>query len=217
LRIRPLTPEDLINIPARFQRNVLSTAAYAPNQVTVRHETKQNFTFDHVFGQECSQKEVYEHKESRKIRLVVLGKELALRIGRIGSGLEGLISIGADDGQLDSEPFAIRTGRFWLVLCTSSKTHTMGTSNDFTSPPESMGIIPRAMTSLFSAINSVQYKQRKFSMRVSFVEFYNEDLIDLLSEGSEEDKPQLLIREDPSGSISLSGLQEIKVNSVTAD
>ncbi|CAG8704411.1 17982_t:CDS:2, partial [Racocetra persica] len=182
LRIRPLTPEDLINIPARFQRNVLSTAAYAPNQVTVRHEKKQNFTFDYVFGQECNQKEVYERAIKKMVDKFLDGFNVTiLAYGQTSSG----------------------------------KTHTMGTSNDFTSPPESMGIIPRAMTSLFSAINSVQYKQRKFSMRVSFVELYNEDLIDLLSEGSDEDKPQLLIREDPSGSISLSGLQEIKVNSVS--
>ncbi|CAG8663798.1 3210_t:CDS:2, partial [Scutellospora calospora] len=62
--------------------------------------------------------------------------------------------------------------------------------------------------------NSTQYKLRKLSMKVSFVELYNEDLIDLLSESNDENKPQLLIREDSKGSIILSGLQEIKVNSV---
>ncbi|CAG8455007.1 1405_t:CDS:2 [Dentiscutata heterogama] len=158
LRIRPLTSEDLINIPIRFQRNVLSTAA-----------------------QECNQKEVYERCVTKMVDKFLDGFNVTiLAYGQTSSG----------------------------------KTHTMGTSNDFTSPTESKGIIPRAMDTLFSAVNSARYKSQKFSMRVSFVELYNEDLIDLLAEANDEDKPQVLIRENSNGSISLSGLQEIKVNSV---
>jgi hypothetical protein len=52
-------------------------------------------------------------------------------------------------------------------------------------------------------------------MKVSFVEIYNEDLNDLLIDNDdEENRPQLLIREDSKGNIIWSGLQEIKVNSV---
>ncbi|CAG8494623.1 40522_t:CDS:2, partial [Gigaspora margarita] len=183
LRIRPLTSEDLINIPTRFQKNVLSTAAYAPNQVTIQHEKKHNFTFDYVFGQGCNQKEVYERAVKKMLDKFLDGFNVTiLAYGQTSSG----------------------------------KTHTMGTSNDITSSAESVGIIPRAMATLFSAVNSTQYKSRKLSMRVSFVELYNEDLIDLLADSNNdnEDKPQLLIREDSNGSISLSGLQEIKVNTV---
>ncbi|CAG8497372.1 9825_t:CDS:2, partial [Gigaspora rosea] len=161
LRIRPLTSEDLINIPTRFQKNVLSTAAYAPNQVTIQHEKKHNFTFDYVFGQGCNQKEVYERAVKKML-----------------------------DKFLDA-----------YGQTSSGKTHTMGTSNDMTSSAESVGIIPRAMATLFSAVNSTQYKSRKLSMKVSFVELYNEDLIDLLADSNNdnEDKPQLLIREDSNG------------------
>ncbi|CAJ0750488.1 11441_t:CDS:2, partial [Entrophospora sp. SA101] len=59
------------------------------------------------------------------------------------------------------------------------------------------------------------YKNRKCTVKVSFVELYNEDLIDLLSEENDgENKPQLMIREDSKGNIIWSGLQEIKVTSV---
>lgn len=52
-------------------------------------------------------------------------------------------------------------------------------------------------------------------MKVSFIEIYNEDLNDLLNDtDDDENKPQLLIREDSKGNIIWSGLQEIKVNSV---
>ncbi|CAG8467879.1 1610_t:CDS:2 [Dentiscutata erythropus] len=181
LRIRPLTSEDLINIPIRFQRNILSTAAYAPNQVSIQHEKKHNFSFDYVFRQECNQKEVYERCVTKMVDKFLDGFNVTiLAYGQTSSG----------------------------------KTHTMGTSNDITFPTESRGIIPRAMDTLFSAVNSARYKSQKFSMRVSFVELYNEDLIDLLAECNDEDKPQVLIRENSNGSISLSGLQEIKVNSV---
>src|SRR5439155_25414445 len=90
----------------------------------------------------------------------------------------------------------------------------MGTADNSSIPPESKGIIPRAMDTLFKSINSSHYKTRKFSLKVSFVELYNEDLIDLLGEGSGDLRPQVMIREDTKGNILWSGLQEIRVNSV---
>ncbi|CAG8455777.1 7014_t:CDS:2 [Funneliformis mosseae] len=90
----------------------------------------------------------------------------------------------------------------------------MGTSDNVSSDPESRGIIPRALYTLFSYINSTQFKSRKITIKVSFIEIYNEDLIDLLAEGDDENKPQVMIREDSKGNIIWSGLQEIKVNSV---
>ncbi|CAG8686928.1 2076_t:CDS:2, partial [Scutellospora calospora] len=96
----------------------------------------------------------------------------------------------------------------------SGKTYTMGTSDSTEISAEQKGIIPRAMKTLFDIINSLQYKSRKFQFKVSFIEIYNEDLIDLLGEGEGENKPQVTIREDSKGHILWSGLQEIKVNSV---
>ncbi|RIB19736.1 P-loop containing nucleoside triphosphate hydrolase protein [Gigaspora rosea] len=92
----------------------------------------------------------------------------------------------------------------------SGKTYTMGTSDSSKIPADQKGIVPRAMRSLFDIINSPQYKSRKFQIKVSFIEIYNEDLIDLLGEG---EGPQVTIREDSKGHILWSGLQEIKVNS----
>ncbi|CAG8564309.1 31971_t:CDS:2 [Gigaspora margarita] len=93
------------------------------------------------------------------------------------------------------------------------KTYTMGTSDSSKIPADQKGIVPRAMRSLFDNINSPQYKSRKFQIKVSFIEIYNEDLIDLLGEGEGESRPQVTIREDSKGHILWSGLQEIKVNS----
>ncbi|CAG8781714.1 16516_t:CDS:2, partial [Cetraspora pellucida] len=177
LRIRPLTAEDLVNLPTRFQRNVLSTTLFAPNQVTVLGEKKQTFTFDHVFGPESSQRDIYDRCIKSMVDKFLEGFNVTiLAYGQTSSG----------------------------------KTHTMGTADSLSSLPESRGIIPRSMATLFSYINSAQYKNRKFTMKVSFVEIYNEDLIDLLAECDDECKPQVLIREDSKGNIIWSGLQEIK-------
>ena len=96
----------------------------------------------------------------------------------------------------------------------SGKTHTMGTSDNFSIPSESKGIIPRAMATLFTFMNSTQYKTRNFSIKISFVEIYNEELIDLLGEQIDESRPQVMVRDDSKWNILWSGLQEIKVNNV---
>ncbi|CAG8763472.1 7566_t:CDS:2, partial [Racocetra persica] len=181
LRIRPLTDEDLATLPTRFQRQVLSTPPHTPNQVVVAGEKKQFFTFDHVFGPETSQNEIYERAVFKLIDKFIEGYNVTiLAYGQTSSG----------------------------------KTYTMGTSDSTVVPIDQKGIIPRAMQSLFEILTSPQYKSRKFQIKVSFIEIYNEDLIDLLGEGDEESRPQVMIREDSKGHILWSGLQEIKVNSV---
>ncbi|CAG8605129.1 2104_t:CDS:2, partial [Dentiscutata heterogama] len=96
----------------------------------------------------------------------------------------------------------------------SGKTHTMGTADNSSISLDSKGIIPRAMETLFSSMNSLQCKNQKFSIKVSFIEIYNEDLIDLLGEGDMESRSQVTIREDSKGNILWNGLQEINVNGV---
>lgn len=90
----------------------------------------------------------------------------------------------------------------------------MGTSDNESVPLESKGIVPRAMASLFEKIKSDQYKTSKFTIKVSFIEIHNEDLIDLLGQGDEDERPPVTIREDAKGNIYWTGLQEVKVNSV---
>lgn len=75
-----------------------------------------------------------------------------------------------------------------------------------------MGIIPRALSHLFEDLRSMDCE---FSMRVSYLELYNEELSDLLSSS---DVTPIRIFEDPNkkGSIIVQGLEELPVHS-TAD
>nr|XP_038040205.1 chromosome-associated kinesin KIF4A isoform X2 [Anas platyrhynchos] len=91
----------------------------------------------------------------------------------------------------------------------SGKTYSMGGA--YTASQEhdpSVGIIPRVIKLLF------QEKERRqdweFVLKVSYLEIYNEDILDLLSP-SRERSSQISIREDPKEGIKIIGLTERSV------
>nr|KAJ3418989.1 kinesin motor protein cin8 [Polyrhizophydium stewartii] len=91
----------------------------------------------------------------------------------------------------------------------TGKTYTMEGDLASEYSPDA-GIIPRALYSLFDTLDS---EKAEYSVRVSFVELYNEEIKDLLS--SDEDKKGLKLFEDSSrkGSVIIQGLEEILVKS----
>lgn len=121
----------------------------------------------------------------------------------------------------------------------SGKTYTMGTAQhgDDADDIQNEGIIPRAMSLLFETLdrtnapnlsNGRSKLERKFrplsvasalddmrrnksSIKVSFVEIYNEDLIDLLNPTPLSERPSVSIREDSKGQIYWSGVRELAV------
>lgn len=89
----------------------------------------------------------------------------------------------------------------------SGKTHTMGTAFDG-SLDENVGVIPRAMHDIFERINQ-RSAEFDFVIKCSFMELYQEQLFDLLSEKS-RDECVIDMREDKSG-IVMVGLTEKEV------
>lgn len=53
----------------------------------------------------------------------------------------------------------------------------------------------------------------KFTVKVSFIEIYNEDLHDLLNSAPIEESPPITIREDTKGRIYWTGVKEVLVHS----
>lgn len=104
----------------------------------------------------------------------------------------------------------------------SGKTYTMGTGLEGLDEM-TMGIIPRAVRYLIGRLErlfapgAAQDPQEQFcEMYVSFLELYNEEIIDLLNASSQDrvdrsQRPVLAIREDPSGSICIAGIREERV------
>nr|XP_048291420.1 chromosome-associated kinesin KIF4-like [Myodes glareolus] len=98
----------------------------------------------------------------------------------------------------------------------SGKTYSMGGVYAAEQGHEStIGIIPRVIQLLFKEIN--KKSDFEFTLKVSYLEIYNEEIVDLLCPSHE--KTQINIREDPKEGIKLVGLSEktVLVASDTVD
>ncbi|NXN17949.1 KIF4 protein, partial [Indicator maculatus] len=92
----------------------------------------------------------------------------------------------------------------------SGKTFSMGgayTANQEHEP--SVGVIPRVIKLLFK--EKEQRQEWEFVLKVSYLEIYNEDILDLLCPSRE--RSPISIREDPKQGIKIVGLTERKVSS----
>lgn len=143
----------------------------------------KKYTFDRVFGVTSKQSEVYNQVVKPVVLEVIEGYNCTIfAYGQTGTG----------------------------------KTHTMegdwvGVSeNQSWDADQKVGVIPRSVAHLFTALNSIS--SCDYSVKISFIELYNEELTDLLSESSNEND-KLRIYEDPArkGSVMIPGLEEIVV------
>lgn len=91
----------------------------------------------------------------------------------------------------------------------TGKTHTM--EGELTSDvnSEMAGVIPRAVNTIFEDLHA---RETEYSVKVSFLELYNEELSDLLAD--DNDKKDLRIFEDVSGKkgMLVSNLEEVNCN-----
>ncbi|XP_011138995.1 kinesin-like protein Klp61F isoform X2 [Harpegnathos saltator] len=96
----------------------------------------------------------------------------------------------------------------------TGKTFTMeGVSNDPTlhwQSDTSAGIIPRALSHLFDELRLLEVQE--FTVRVSFLELYNEELFDLLSPSDDASKIRLYEDATRKGSVIIHGLEEVTVH-----
>lgn len=62
-------------------------------------------------------------------------------------------------------------------------------------------------------IATTNEKSTRYTVLVSFIEIYNEELIDLLNPAPPTERTPVTIREDPKGHIIWTGLKEVSVSS----
>jgi hypothetical protein len=72
------------------------------------------------------------------------------------------------------------------------------------------GIIPKAIRHIFSFFDNAE-KEKKFLVRCSYLEIYNEQILDLLSKNHSQN---LAIKEDPNKGIYVKDLTNVIVKSV---
>lgn len=85
---------------------------------------------------------------------------------------------------------------------------------DPTDAHNGMGIIPRAVASIFTRAQELRSERAggwQYSIKGSFIELYNEDLIDLLVDETNGARRDVQIREDKDGHIIWGGLREVSV------
>ena len=179
VRCRPLKGTEKKNVidvlPER--REVRINESKNSNE---RYNSK-TFTFDHTFGVDTNQIEVYRAVVEPLIEQVVMGYNCTVfAYGQTGTGktytMEGERSKEDDVCSWEDDPTA--------------------------------GIIPRALHQLFETLST---ESTEHTVRVSFLELYNEELYDLLS--PLDDTTKLKIFEDTTkkGSVIVGGLEEITV------
>lgn len=89
---------------------------------------------------------------------------------------------------------------------------------DPSDPQNGMGIIPRAVSTIFARANQTRDERAgawNYSIKGSFIEIYNEDLIDLLSYDDLGGRREVQIREDKDGTIIWGGLREVSVRNAS--
>ncbi|KAI9596415.1 P-loop containing nucleoside triphosphate hydrolase protein [Syncephalis fuscata] len=166
------------NLPAE----VLSLSPNLPRVTVVPYQ--RHFTYDHIFGPDTSQQDVFNDCVSRLMDKFLDGYNATiLAYGQTSSGKTFTMGTGLGEGYADSE--------------------------------NTRGIVPRAAAFLFNYLHKMPSNAFKYQVQVSFLEIYNEDLIDLLSITS-RDGPRntVTIREDTRGNIIWTGIRERRVNSM---
>ncbi|KAJ2745162.1 hypothetical protein GGI20_002387 [Coemansia sp. BCRC 34301] len=88
----------------------------------------------------------------------------------------------------------------------SGKTYTMGTESD-----DGSGVVPRALRWLFAWWGG-QDAARRGSVHISFLEVYNDELIDLVAQTQGRGvRPPVFVREDAKGHVVWTGVKEVAV------
>ncbi|KAF7295561.1 Kinesin-domain-containing protein [Mycena indigotica] len=201
LRIRPPTHQDSTSIPTRFQRSVIhatSSTSVSVDPVTgpttggpapaassasaAAAGKKQVFSFDQVHGPPATQHEMFTSTALPLISRFVEGFNCTiLAYGQTSSG----------------------------------KTHTMtgiDLDADPSDPNNGMGIIPRSISKIFQTARQLRDERAgawTYNIKSSYIEIYNEDLIDLLTDDT--GRREVQIREDKDGHIIWGGLREVPV------
>ncbi|KIJ44279.1 hypothetical protein M422DRAFT_168492, partial [Sphaerobolus stellatus SS14] len=203
VRIRPTTSHDTISIPARFQRTVVQASTpttvqvdsttSAPNSAAANGGAqvppssagptkKQYFTFDQVHPPSTSQHTLFQTTAEPVVSRFLQGFNCTiLAYGQTSSGKTYSMT-GVD---LDGDP---------------------------SDPNNGMGIIPRSVAKIFEQARQIKQERGTnwtYTLKGSYIEIYNEDLIDLLAE--ESVKRDVQIREDKDGHIIWGGLREVSV------
>ncbi|OQR99117.1 kinesin [Thraustotheca clavata] len=162
VRVRPLNEREKAS-----PRPSAVSVATKTHQVTVR---KKTYTFDRVFGQYATQKDIFKGIVQSVVDEALAGYNCTIfAYGQTGTG----------------------------------KTHTI--QGSLSPHDENAGIIPRCVNYIFEKL---QATKSEYSVRVSYLQLYNEELIDLLGE-NKKGKQLKLLENANRGGVYCHNLEEV--------
>ncbi|KAI8329078.1 P-loop containing nucleoside triphosphate hydrolase protein [Chlamydoabsidia padenii] len=239
VRIRPLSDKD--RSQPRFAHATNDDVLQAhENTVVISPPHNKIFTFDHVFGPQTQQADIFAALGQKSIRKFVEGYNVTmLAYGQTSSGKTYTVGTAHHTGRYHPEQEGIVPRAMALlfdllhqndtrptspVASLSASSSVDGTSTTTTTKGRlrpvsriSYSSFNNTSTSTSSSTsstssNSGHNNKYKFTVKVSFVEIYNEELIDLLNFAPPNERPPVTIREDTKGQIYWTGVKEMNVN-----
>ncbi|WWC70286.1 uncharacterized protein I206_104236 [Kwoniella pini CBS 10737] len=199
LRLRPSDPNDP-SVPPRFRtvlvhptspsevRLDIDPAALAGQAVGSSHAAGKRhplFNFDHVLGEQATQTELYDVTTRETVDEFMRGHNITfLAYGQTSSGKSYSMGTTGEEVDYSGTEFTPRTG-----------------------------LIPRTVHTIFEKAEEIRQQSgpgASWECRLSFLELYNEEIIDLLSGSG----VAIQIREERDGRIVWAGVKEVKVKSL---
>ncbi|KAI3630768.1 hypothetical protein MIR68_012203 [Amoeboaphelidium protococcarum] len=203
VRVRPLSGKE----QAAKCNDCVTVMGGSPPQIIL--DSTRAYSYDYCFSTTSTQPQIYDNAVVPLLSKFYEGYNATiLAYGQTSSG----------------KTYTMGTGLETLILQSQQSLDTNGLNGD--DGFDSVGVVPRAIRSVFEYISDRQSKDTSYSFKMSvcFLELYNEELIDLLSPqtrllsanggGNSKKVGSLLnIREDGQGGIYWAGVKEEFVTS----
>ncbi|KAI1006407.1 hypothetical protein K3495_g1817 [Podosphaera aphanis] len=239
VRVRPsFKPTDpgLELIPPRFQRSMVHVTSNT-SLVIDSPQGRRQFNFDRVFDESVGQAGIWDYLIESTNAFVQGYNVSMLAYGQSGAGKSYTMGTSGPPEQGNIDSMAL----YWKDLhspITSLKADVISISGVIPRAATALfqqlegqkpsnrhsisGIKTPTRYSLMSAptgspaMLGPKFKEKSWTLKVSYVEIYNEQLRDLLVPESTplSERQNVVIREDTKGNILLTGLHQLEVNSV---
>ncbi|KAF1817071.1 kinesin family protein [Eremomyces bilateralis CBS 781.70] len=215
VRVRPpIRPGDpgFELIPQRFR----GSTAQVTSQTSLTVESAQGkklFVFDRVFGEDINQEGVWEYL-SESVNHFVQGYNVSiLAYGQSGAGKSYTMGTTGPQEQNDATLMGVvpRAAAALFERLTGSS----GDRNTTSGIKKPQRYSTHGLQALQNAVS--KSADKNWQMKATYVEIYNEQLRDLLLDETVpmNERPQVLVREDPKGRIFLNGLKQVSINSIS--
>lgn len=194
-----------------------SITEFSNSSITISSAQKRTFLYDHIFGPQTTQTEIYAHFANSTDQFVAGYNVTIMAYGQSGSGKSYTM------GTESQEAGGGRESRAGSRMSVRSRDHEFDFGDPVNPDPDSEGIVQRASAEVFAKLEQ-KYGHVSdhtglgedpglgVSLTASYVELYNEQFRDLLDPTP---KPQPMVREDNMGNVIVTGVNHVTVHTLT--